>query len=914
MRNMISRSSVILLLAVSVGIMLSAGCRRDNAGLDLTAEPRSVPNSVEGSQSKLKEVIIVFKTHFDIGFTDLPHNVVNDYRTSMIDRALKVCDKSRDLLPPGQRFVWTIPGWPMSQILWPGQDPERRKRVFDAFKAGQFVTHALAFTTHTESMEPEDLVRSMGFSSSLARSAGLELPRDAKMTDVPSHSWILPTLLKRAGVDFLHLGCNPTVASPNVPMLFWWEGPDGSRLLTMYSAKGYGSGLVPPKGWPYATWLALIHRIDNTGPPSPHTVKRLLGEAKYRMPGAKIRIGRLSDFGDAILKENPDLPVVRADMPDTWIFSIMSMPVETKIARNIRPNIVTLEALNTLLSSWGVDVAAVKETIAAAYEKSILYGEHTWGINTKLFGKQQYGQAWKDARAAGRYEKIEASWAEKSAYIKETQQLIAPAIEANMQALARAVDVDGGRIVVFNPLPQRRSGVVEVAVAGKAPSALKNVKTGELVRTEKRDGTIRFIASDVPPMGYCTYAYAEPAIDNSGSNLAVDRSARTIENAFFRIELDPARGAIASLVDKRTGRELVDSSDEFGFGQYLYERFSKKNINDYLKAYQKTRVKWFIENGGRADFPSDVNYTAATAQQMSMEIRSGDASVSAVMKSVPSDSIPHAVSLTVTLYSNQPFVDLKWSVVDKQADPWPEAGWLCLPFNVSEPAFRLSRLGSVIDPATDTVRSSNHDIYCLNGGMAVIEPNGSGAGLCPVDSPLVSLGYPGAYRYARQFSPRKPVVFVNLFNNIADTNFQEWIGGSWSSRVRLWAVDKYDAENSLITPSQQVRLPLQAAAFDGPAGTLPAWRSGVELSVKGVLVTAFGPNPDGDGLVLRLWEQAGRDGICRVRLPEGIGAEYVQPCDLRGRPVGSPIPVRDGRFDVSLTRFAPTSLLIDRKK
>ena len=47
----------------------------------------------------------------------------------------------------------------------------------------------------------------------------------------------------------------------------------------------------------------------------------------------KIRMGRLSDFADAILAEeklSPKLPVVRKDMPDTWIHGIMSMPIETR--------------------------------------------------------------------------------------------------------------------------------------------------------------------------------------------------------------------------------------------------------------------------------------------------------------------------------------------------------------------------------------------------------------------------------------------------------------------------------------------------------------------------------------------------------------------------------------------------------
>ena len=43
-----------------------------------------------------------------------------------------------------------------------------------------------------------------------------------------------------------------------------------------------------------------------------------------------------------------------------------------------------------------------------------------------------------------------------------------------------------------------------------------------------------------------------------------------IENQFYRITLDPSSGSIASVFDKQLGRELVDSSSPYKFGQYLY--------------------------------------------------------------------------------------------------------------------------------------------------------------------------------------------------------------------------------------------------------------------------------------------------------------------------------------------------------
>ncbi len=149
-------------------------------------------------------------------------------------------------------------------------------------------------------------------------------------------------------------------------------------------------------------------------------------------------MGRLSDFGDAILKENPKLPVVRADLADTWIKGIMSMPVETKLARNVRPQIAALDALGTLLPAWGVRVPSNRDTVAAAYEGSLMFGEHTWGFDAKQFPRL-YGKAWEQARAAGKYARLEESWGEKAAYIRKAADVTRAATKADLEALARAV-------------------------------------------------------------------------------------------------------------------------------------------------------------------------------------------------------------------------------------------------------------------------------------------------------------------------------------------------------------------------------------------------------------------------------------------------------------------------------------------
>ena len=199
------------------------------------------------------------------------------------------------------------------------------------------VVHGLPFNTEDESMDLEDLVRGMRFSVEIAKEYGLPIPRAAKMTDVPEHTWALETMLKHAGIDFLQIGCNGGSMPMQVPLLFWWEGPDGSKLLTCYSQQ-YGTELMPPADWPYHTWLALIMAGDNHGPPTAKMVNDLLKQAREELPGVKIKFGRLEDFYDAIAAEkDAKIPVVRGDMPDTWLHGLGSMPEATAIGMHARP-------------------------------------------------------------------------------------------------------------------------------------------------------------------------------------------------------------------------------------------------------------------------------------------------------------------------------------------------------------------------------------------------------------------------------------------------------------------------------------------------------------------------------------------------------------------------------------------------
>ncbi|MCR4413094.1 MAG: hypothetical protein NUV77_11800, partial [Thermoguttaceae bacterium] len=75
---------------LAVFLLLLAAAARAADGPDAKSDGHGSP--------RVEEVIIAFKTHFDIGYTDMAANVVKRYRTAMIDQALDVVDASRSLL------------------------------------------------------------------------------------------------------------------------------------------------------------------------------------------------------------------------------------------------------------------------------------------------------------------------------------------------------------------------------------------------------------------------------------------------------------------------------------------------------------------------------------------------------------------------------------------------------------------------------------------------------------------------------------------------------------------------------------------------------------------------------------------------------------------------------------------------
>ena len=866
------------------------------------------------SKNQVTDIVVVFKMHVDIGYTNWAEGVLQKYSGEMLAETLESIEETSSL-PKEEQFVWTIPGWPLKYLL-ENCPADKKEKLEKAIKESRIVPHALPFTFETEASDLENLVRGLSFSADINDTYGLSHARDAKLTDVPSHSRILPTLLKNAGVDFLHLGCNPGSASPEVPILFWWEGPDGSRLLTFYWSEYYGSGILPSQDWPHKTWLAMIHTHENTGAPPPEEVAELLKLARDEMPGVNIRIGRLSDFYDLLMKEDPDLPVVTGDMPDTWIHGYLSNPRETRLSKHLQRETYDTEILHAHLKLWGIGDKPIGSYIEEAVENMILYDEHTFGA-AMSHGNQHkwtYGDEFRIHKTLGHYKYLEGTWIEKGNRIRNAEKIIVPLMNQQLKKLASSVSIEGQRIIVYNPLPWTRSGRVSffggIYQKGFRMHGLKDAETGRQIPVYEDYNLISFDADSVPSLGYRSYIPLMKQMDR-GTSLSIDEGNHILENRYFKLQLDGSEGTLVSLVDKRNNRELVRQEGGYGFGQYFLEQPGQQQIDSYNRDYIKPGAEnWAEDEMIRPSVPAQESriYRGKCTKISCLDM--GNALRATVFGKLDNpDSQSYLV--TFTLFEDQPYVEMVWGVEGKKPQPLPEAGWLSFTFNLDQPEYRLYRTGGMVDPKAELVKGSNHEFYFLNTSMALFDGQGNGISLnCP-SSPGVSIDQPGLFRFSGEKELQTGRVFVNLFNNQWGTNFTEWIEGSFSSRFYIWSFEDFDAEKSLITPSEETRVPLKGVFHDGPAGSLPVTAKGISLNRKGILVTAFQSGPDEDSMLLRLWEQAGRSGLCEVKLPEGIHFKKAYPVNLRGVSTdGEAIAVSDNAFHVMIRAYQPLSLIL----
>jgi hypothetical protein len=355
---------------------------------------------------RIATVHVVFKTHLDIGFTDLARNVRASYFERFIPAAVALARQVRESGGP-QRFIWTTGSWVLYEYLeW--ACPSNRRLLERAIADGDIVWHALPCTTHSEFLG-RDLFRfGLSLSQQLDRRFGRKTIA-AKMTDVPGHTRAIVPLLAEAGVRFLHIGVNPACAPPQVPPVFRWrDQASGSEVMVMYHTN-YGLETTVP-GLPDA--ICFEHTGDNNGPPLLGNVLAGLHRLEKRFPGAAVHGSTLDAFARRLLTIRANLPVVTGEIGDTWIYGTGTDPQKVSQFR----------AAARLREQFLAQGKARPDDprIQQASRCLLMVGEHTWGLDLKTHLADFTNYATSDMpklRRLPNYRKMEASWQEQRDYL-----------------------------------------------------------------------------------------------------------------------------------------------------------------------------------------------------------------------------------------------------------------------------------------------------------------------------------------------------------------------------------------------------------------------------------------------------------------------------------------------------------------
>ncbi len=373
-------------------------------------------------------VYAVFKTHLDVGFTDLSSVVEKRYLTEFIPKALEVGEKLR-ADGSGERYVWTTGSWLIWNYLNSASDVDV-KRLEEAIRRGDIVWNAVPYTVETETMT-EDLLET---NLRVARLLDIKYGKKtiaAKMTDVPGHTRSIIAPLARNGVKFLHIGVNPACPIPAVPSFCRWRDPDGNEIMLVYQ-QDYGTEDILPDG---KTVISVNFTGDNHGPHSYEAVKKIYAGLRERYPNAEIIAASFNEIAEALQKHKDTLPIVTSEIGDTWIYGYGSAPVR----------MAKFRALSRLYSKW-LSEGKIKRESAESIDFALelgLIAEHTQGmdIKTHLANWDKYDtDKFLAARPSAPFRKVEQSWKEIDDYLYKAIDLLPATLKAEASDSLAAID------------------------------------------------------------------------------------------------------------------------------------------------------------------------------------------------------------------------------------------------------------------------------------------------------------------------------------------------------------------------------------------------------------------------------------------------------------------------------------------
>jgi len=394
------------------------------------------------------------------------------------------------------------------------------------------------------------------------------------------HHGMLPQILKKSGLDY-YVFMRPSPHEKGLPgRLFWWESDDGSRVLAFR---------IP---FEYCSWGKSLEKH----------IRRCADETREPLNQLMCFYG-VGNHGGGPTREN--LETIRQLNQDAELPSLV-FSTPGKFFEEAQSSLISFPVVHSDLQHHASGCysahSGVKRWNRQA-ENQLLAAEKFSILASRLTGQpypEDLERAWKDVLFNQFHDilsgtSLETAYEDARDLYGEASTIASQAQNYALQALAWKLRIprEAGMlpVAVFNPHAWPVKANIEIEIGGGYPQGELLDPAGQTIpfqivqpaATARGRHRVSFMAY-LPPFGYNVYRL----VNREGSPQpmefpTVQATDTHLENARFRLEINPDTGNIRSLFDKQHGLELFqaeaargvvidDHADTWGHNTFRYDR------------------------------------------------------------------------------------------------------------------------------------------------------------------------------------------------------------------------------------------------------------------------------------------------------------------------------------------------------
>jgi alpha-mannosidase len=700
------------------------------------------------------------------------------------------------------------------------------------------------------------------------------------------YTWQLPQIYKKSGIDYFVTQKMAWCDTNQLPFkFFWWESPDGSKVLTYFPHDYANDNLNLVRlardftiAQKQATGLPGIMDLYGIGDHGGGPTRAILDEGfHWAAPGhvtPKIEFGTAQSYFSLLEYQiAPDSPVwdyksiAKGYTPPPALAGKVNIPTwKSELYFEYHRGVMTTQANHKRnMREAEVEVLNAEKWASLAWLNGREYPgkELTEDWKKVLFNQfhdtaagSGIGRIYKDAQKD--YDVVRWS----------TNEIGAGALEAMAERINTNTKADNTiPIVVYNPLGWERSGRVTAKV--QLPEGWSGLAVYDGNRKIEWHGEsiskgplkvfeISFWANAVPSLGYKLFklsAFKPNGIAEHGP-YDNDETSFTIQNEFLSMVVNRKTGCISSIFDKKS----------------KFEMLAARACGNELQAFKDTPKDydaWNIDPG-TLDAAPTLLHDADSVEPASHAI-----GISTIRVTRHWQNSKFVQTIRLEEGSNQ--VD-----IDNEID-WHESHVLlkaAFPLAASGPFATYEIPYGTIDRATTRNNSweqAQFEVPAMRwADLGGIGSDGKQHGLSVLNQSKYGYDAVGnVLRLTLLRSPKWPDAEADMGHH----HFHYALyphAGTWKEALTVRHGYEYN-------------YPLTAVVTTAHPGTLPASHSFASVAPENVVLTAVKKAEDANGLIFRVYEWAGKETTAEFHVPPGATGATVT--NLMETPEGKPLAV-----------------------